>query len=351
MKRRGFTLIELLVVIAIIAVLIALLLPAVQSAREAARRIQCTNNMKQLGLAIQNYIDTNGVLPPTGMNMTVNAVMANANDFSMKVRILPYMEQTPVYNSFNFSHVYNFPANGTCTSTPIAGFLCPSDPNRIRRGMSNFAGHDFGDCNYGNTLGTCLTLNGNQFDGPAYAMNSAFGGPVSLASITDGTSNTAMHSEWLKGPTVLRPGREMVYVAPISFSTATPSPAVPAGAVGLQAILTDIGGRCRASNTLGNQSTKGFSWSSFGAGIGGGYSHIMPPNGKSCTFSNMNANWPSSWTYSIATMIGASSSHPGGVNVGLLDGSVRFVKDTVNIGTWGALATKAGGEVLSADSY
>src|SRR4051812_37261118 len=193
--RRGFTLIELLVVIAIIAVLIALLLPAVQAAREAARRSQCVNNLKQLGLAIQNYIDVHGTFPPTGSAVGNAATAASTNDFSMKMRILPNLEQQNLYNGWNQAFGYNIAQNGTASAVKVNTFLCPSDPTVVARGMSNFPNHDFGDCNYGNNIGICLTLNGNNFDGPAYVLGTSYGGVVTPASIADGMSNTAIFSE------------------------------------------------------------------------------------------------------------------------------------------------------------
>src|SRR4051812_43436788 len=124
-RRRGFTLIELLVVIAIIAVLIALLLPAVQAAREAARRSQCINNLKQLGLAVMNYESGNGALPPTSWLPG----SGKGNDFSMKARLLPFMEQQAAFNALNMSYYGTDSRNWTVETMTINTFLCPSDGN------------------------------------------------------------------------------------------------------------------------------------------------------------------------------------------------------------------------------
>jgi prepilin-type N-terminal cleavage/methylation domain-containing protein/prepilin-type processing-associated H-X9-DG protein len=350
--RRGFTLIELLVVIAIIAVLIALLLPAVQAAREAARRSQCVNNLKQIALGVMNYESGNGVLPPTSASGTTSG-QGVLNDFSMKQRLLTYLEQASLYNAFNHSFVYNGAQNETATSTRVNSFLCPSDGQVIRRAGANFvAGHDFGDSNYANNLGNCVTCNGNRFDGPAYTIGiNTFGPPVSLAMITDGTSNTAMFSEFRKGrgawpATTPQPGPAALYLSSDSFSwSGTIRPTVTGG--DLYATLRQLSANCQASTTLAVLQTHGFAWAANYVCIGGGYTHIQTPNKKACVWSNYNSSSPNT---GISGEFGASSYHSGGVNVGFLDGSVKFVKDSVSQQVWWSIATMGGGEIVSADA-
>ena len=342
-SSRGFTLIELLVVIAIIAVLIALLLPAVQAAREAARRVQCTNNLKQMGLAAANYMDSNGCLPPTGTNTTYVP-----NDFSMKMRLLPFVEQRALFDSFNMSYTYNNANNWTGTCTSVNAFLCPSDPYKCNRAMGASPGSamPFGESNYANNLGTCTSLVDGIIDGPAYSFSptaTKIIGPVTIATITDGTSNTAIFSEMLRGNNTSQAGRNAVYTTTITYTYFSAPPLVSGN---LLATIQSLASTCQSSTTINSFTTRGYSWNYHNCGVGGGYSHIMTPNKKSCAFAGQG-NPPS---IKEATLFGATSSHAGGVVVALLDGSVRFVKDSISPATWVAIATKAGGEVISADS-
>ncbi len=336
MKTRGFTLIELLVVIAIIAVLIALLLPAVQAAREAARRAQCTNNLKQLVLAIHGYNDVHGAIPATGAQTGV----ANFGTFGMKPRILPWMEQVAVANGINYS--FNPEGtkgqNDTSLTMQINTFLCPSDGNIPVGTYTMFNGsgaRQLGYTSYPNNIGTVRINNGGKFDGPAYLLDpSASQGPtLGFASITDGLSNTAILSEWIRGKmNATSQGLNQVYVGP-----AFPAAYVPP--------LTLMNG-CKASTTIYTafNDGKGGVWTNNYCEQGGCYSHIMTPNLKACVFA-VQLKQPGN------TMVGASSNHAGGVNLGLLDGSIRFIKSSVSPQTWWALATYAGGEVIDASSF
>ncbi len=334
-RIRGFTLIELLVVIAIIAVLIALLLPAVQAAREAARRSQCVNNLKQMGLAVMNYESSNGSLPPSAV---LQGGTPPLGTFGMKARILPFIENSTMFNVLNFSFQPTAGQNETVFTAQINTFNCPSDGNVPSSSytMANGTGTRlYGYTSYPNNIGIIYTNNGGVFDGPAYMLEvPTLGPPVTLAAVTDGTSNTVIWSEWVRGNNGnASPGISQIYVMAMA-QPATNTYVYP---------LTYLTS-CKASTKLYLSNYKGQNWINHFCGNGGGYSHIMTPNLNACDF-NTNQHNPQ------ITAIGASSNHPGGVNVGFLDGSVRFLKNSVNPITWWALATKAGGEVISADSY
>jgi prepilin-type N-terminal cleavage/methylation domain-containing protein/prepilin-type processing-associated H-X9-DG protein len=346
--RRGFTLIELLVVIAIIAVLIALLLPAVQAAREAARRAQCVNNLKQLALAIHNYESANGSLPPTAICSsanTSNSCFGLTPDFSMKARLLPFLEQSQTYNALNSSAITFSPSNITGRFTKMAAFLCPSDANEptVAVVVGTFTGN-LPSTNYPNCIGTFAPeATTGYIDGPAYYLGatSPQSGVVTLASITDGTSNTVIFSEFVRFRNQVGNGVWQIYQ-----DTADSAKVAKA----LLLLATD----CQASAAIApaangqasDDGMKGLDWLYQHCGTGGCYSHINTPNKKACYFTgSKTAGHPTS------TMVGASSFHPGGVNVAFLDGSVKFLKDSVSQPTWWAIATKAGGEVVSADTY
>jgi prepilin-type N-terminal cleavage/methylation domain-containing protein/prepilin-type processing-associated H-X9-DG protein len=337
MKRpnRAFTLIELLVVIAIIAVLIALLLPAVQAAREAARRSQCVNNLKQLGLAIQNYHDSTGGLPPSSTNFSGTT----GNDFSMKARCLPFMEQGVAWNALNQGLGYNQIQNSTIRTMRFASFLCPSDGNTpVGQVTLNGNSLQIGYSNYPNCLGVARRVPGTVLDGIGDKMGTTADGPqLTLANVKDGTSNTVAWSEFVMGRnegTAARDGTNMIYGL---IGTADTAVGIPYGT----AYFLNQGAAC-TTNTTKNNDQKGGDWLWHQVYAGGGYTHLMTPNKKSCFQDGSHTD---------SGIITASSGHPGGVNVGFLDGSVRFIKDSVNQNTWWAISTKDGGEVIDAGSF
>lgn len=325
-RRRGFTLIELLVVIAIIGVLIALLLPAVQSAREAARRSQCLNNLKQIGLAIHNYHDSNNAFPWCGLSV-IGPAATTTTQWSPHTRFLPYVEQGSLFAAMNFSFIWSAPQNSTVTATNVGIFNCPSDSRstvpvigwagtnyRANEGSSLVYG--YGDSDPMNVNASMPPPNGLFFSNQLYRM----------ADVTDGLSNTAAFSEHLKGDFDNAVVTELGDTFWPQTYPATPDAAV-AQCQGID--ITNLSFQ-RVSNV-------GAPWTQYYHSTTT-YSHVGRPNGRSCMFPPLRI------------MTNANSRHPGGVNVLMVDGSTRFLKSSVDVGAWRALGSRNGGEIISADS-
>ncbi len=361
----GFTLIELLVVIAIIAVLISLLLPAVQAAREAARRIQCTNNLKQIGLALHNYQDINGVFPMTTTAARGGPGGVCQNGFySWHAGILPQMEQQTLANALNFmignadncssSMVYDQATisqghpNATVSQTIIAGFLCPSDNYSItdtmgtaRPAPQSYAGNagwtpDTSGLNAGGSIGRH-----NGFIGLVNPVRHVawHTGPVSITQIYDGTSNTVAVAE----RRIVRATSPTDVNAMMTEPQATSS--YCAGSSGRIRTLAAWVPYCKSVSLPDPAWTvyHGRSWLSGWSRTGSIYMHVMPMNERNCHLYGGEDDGNN--------MITASGSHPGGINLLFADGSVRFVKSTVANPVWWSLGSRNGSEVISSDSY
>jgi prepilin-type N-terminal cleavage/methylation domain-containing protein/prepilin-type processing-associated H-X9-DG protein len=373
-RFAGFTLIELLVVIAIIAVLIALLLPAVQAAREAARRSQCTNNLKQIGLAMQNYHSGIGSFPPGGCNAsnveTIGSMSAwgNWSAFSM---MLPYLEQQTIANACNFSVVNQGYRNGTdgainstATAATINAFLCPSAPrlnggnwttyyNRPYPNVNYFASVGSSLCQYGGNPAGVAYLDGNGNSAAPNGVFEVFGPVFGVRDITDGTSNTIAFGEWRTGDGnqgILSVPQDVIRVSGTLPTGMTLSPVMnmPLGGAYLNSWLQGCAGSAIATvGTSNNWSGLGQFWCQglFGDTVG---NILTAPN----------SNYPNCAIYQYGGdndgsygNYGLSSYHPGGANVAMADGSVRYLKSTTNQVTMWQLGSRAQGEVVSSDSY
>jgi len=371
-RREGFTLIELLVVIAIIAVLIALLLPAVQAAREAARRAQCINNLKQLGLAMANYESANGSFPLGSFHGTGGgdpgwSPCNGRHEFSFFIALLPFFEQAPLYNAWNSNIHYSFSPNTTVWGTVVNSLVCPSDPSAYSMSgdttsnppnAGNLCNEAGGSCpnavifhsSYRGSAGTAFYIgrytepfntgscgaNGTAKYADAAGQADGmlqFNLVVKISGITDGTSNTF----W---------GGEAAY--------------------GITQKYNSISGAT--------------DWTWWTSGNNGDTlaTALFPPN----AYNKVNDGYANTGLYGANVSIvylGFTSLHPGGVNMGFVDGSVRFIKDTISTaaynpstgdpigvttdangvitwagvqrGVWQALASRNGGEIVSADAY
>jgi prepilin-type N-terminal cleavage/methylation domain-containing protein/prepilin-type processing-associated H-X9-DG protein len=341
--RRGFTLIELLVVIAIIGVLIALLLPAVQSAREAARRAQCVNNLKQIGLGLHNYHQSVNSFP-MGMTEAYQrpGELTTWGTWGALALLLPYLEQEPLHQSINFDwNCWQYdgnPINSTPYLTRVNVFTCPSD------GLTG----ELNTNNYFGSVGTTAGVRPNRETTGLFAHRRTYG----IQDIRDGTSNTIAFSEALVSSTPGTTTQEKWRDGP------APAGASPSAAYNLldptqqpAALLQDW----EACNGFFmnpaeiNRGQRGYRWglSNLGESL---FQTLIPPNSNQYPWNSCRLDCPGCGALHSG-YYNATSNHPGGVNVCLADGSVRFIKNTVEMRIWWALGTRKGGEVISADQY
>jgi prepilin-type N-terminal cleavage/methylation domain-containing protein/prepilin-type processing-associated H-X9-DG protein len=347
-RKSGFTLIELLVVIAIIAILIGLLLPAVQKVREAAARAKCTNNLKQFGLAAHNYESTNGTLPASQHSVVLpkdgtGVPTTYSSGASTQALMLPYFEQGSKYNQFDMNYNVNSDAplhagipakanaNAKARSGDVPVFLCPSDPS----GAFTFT--DAGRLNYMACIGGTNQRGGTPLDG-IFAIPSAPAGTAmkgySVLAITDGTSNTAMFGEVMRGTYP-----STTPAATFDYTTCMIGSAAYSGATLLdgRGVAECNGSTGTVIKYIGQQYYRNLTQVYM-------YTHTLPVN--------WNQRVPANQKYRCGAPgfsqihMSASSYHTGGANIGMADGSIRFVRDSVDFAAWQAAGSRAGGESI-----
>ena len=310
-RKSGFTLVELLVVIAIIGILVSLLLPAVQFAREAARRMQCGSNMRQFAVALHNYHDTLRTFPPG----------RNNRSFSTHAHILPQLEQEPIWNKVDFKVSMNHANNALARASLIPVFTCPSDaqssapPNRA---PTNYRVNQGSGVLWGLPPTNASNVNyGMPAPNGVFFQDSA----ITMAEIVDGTSNTAMVSEHLKGDHTNANWHKADTFQPGTH----PANADEAMQQCYAIDITNIA--FQGYSSIGAPWLEGYHSTTI-------YFHSLPPNGRSCMFPPGR----------IATT--ASSGHPKGINLGLCDASVRFLADSIDLQVWRGIGTREGAEPL-----
>ena len=337
-KTRGFTLIELLVVIAIIAILIALLLPAVQSAREAARRSQCKNNLKQIGLALHNYLDSNKYFPPGGTIQAGTTFSGNNGSWSIHGRLLPYLEAARAYKQVNLTVAWDNAINAS-TGVPILKipvFMCPSEANDTLR--TNAGAPFTRPHTYGFNMGTWLVWDpatGQGSDG-LFWMNSG----TNTASVRDGLSTTLAAAEVKAFTSYFR-------------NTVDPGPIPPASTAALTAFAS---GAQFKLGPLTNDNTGHTEWCD-GRVHHEGFTTTFAPNtfvsylhtdGRTYDIDYNSRQEGSNDTIKTYAAITARSYHTGGVvNALMMDGSIRAVAPSIALPIWRALGTRNGGEIAA----
>ena len=337
MKRRGFTLIELLVVIAIIAVLIALLLPAVQQAREAARRSQCRNNLKQMGLAVHNYHDNNKVFPfGKGASYPGAPVYARWSQHAM---LLPYLDQVPLYKSITFTAPPDTPGMGgviafmpaytspggintAASGATVAMFTCPTDSSPTGPGQNNYCGNQGGWlCDRSDAPGAATDVSPSEVQTGVFYFLSK----VKTGDIRDGLSQTAFFSERRRGNGGPDPKSDLFVMTPQTSLATTYS--------------TCMGLNTSTATPL--TSKWGYSWV-MGENCCAQYNHVAGPNTVSCAGTGFAGTMTN-----MAMQVSASSQHAGGVHVMTGDGAVHFSSNNVDLGIWRAIGTRSSNETVA----
>jgi len=323
----GFTLIELLVVIAIIAILISLLLPAVQQARAAARRTQCRNNLKQIGLALHNYLDVFQGFPPAFVS-DISTTNTPGGEWSIHARLLPYLDQANLYQQADLSLAYDDPANGDISGQRVSTFLCPSEVNDRQR-VGSGGDPDHYPVNYGYNAGTwnvwdnAARLAGNGAFAPNYVFRPR--------NITDGTSNTLGFSEVKAYTPYNRDG---------DFGTST----VPSTAADVEAFIA-LGG----SNKANSGHTEGVDGRVHQTGFTVTLTpntDVIVPGGDTTEGDYTSCREDKSCTTSTFAAVTSRSFHTGVVLSLLMDGSVQSISENIDLGTWRKLGQRNDGEVV-----